>query len=890
MNASKNCSCGHHHDHGDHCETARRPRVCDLKTEYLVNPMGMDEPAPRFSYQLAGVQVQGARQIQVKDEFGALAWDSGWVSDGRSQQIAYEGKALRPFTRYTLRVRVKDEAGKATSWSEEDAWFETGFLDAPWKHSKWITYWQGPRYDLAPQLFNHTITLPAKKIAKARYYGTALGVYEALINGQNVTDWVFTPGWTNYFHRVQYQCFDVTALLKKGDNDLRITLGGGWFHGRIAHHWNNGEVPYGKNEMLRCEIHVTFADGSTQVIGSSQDFRTNNQGGPLRMSDIYDGEIYEAWRTPEWLEKTGPWFPAIETDTKTQVVWNSGAPVRRLQVREPEKITRRGGSTWVVDFGQNLTGRERLILHNTVKGQALVVKHGEMLDADGSVYVANLRSAKALTVYTADTAKVATYEPTFTFFGFRYLEISGWNGRLTKKDVQAVVISSDLPRTGLFACSDDMLNRLYENVGWGLRSNFLDVPTDCPQRDERFGWTGDTQVFCNAATYNVWAPAFYAKWVTDLNLGQRTDGAYEFTAPGTTLSPGRPATGWGDAALIVPWRLYVKYGETRLLEKYFDNMDRYLKLELANSKGTCVVDNLHFGDWLHIDAPTSKALIGTAYFAGSSRLLARIAKILGKAGAARRLQAQYRKARKAFQENFLNKNGLKEKTQTACLLALHFDLLPEELVLPTVKLLVKDITVNRKLHLSTGFLGTPLLLPVLTRFGQLDLAYDLLMQTTYPGWLYPVTQGATTMWERWNSYTRETGFGNVDMNSFNHYAYGAVAEWFYETIAGIQPIEDEPAALAFKRFRLAPQPGKRLDSASAVFFSPYGMISSSWLRNRKKHTITWSFTVPDNTTAEITLPASEVLDFSGTCELQHDTAGNLLALPGEYEVTFQLNH
>ena len=325
------------------------------------------------------------------------------------------------------------------------------------------------------------------------------------------------------------------------------------------------------------------------------------------MSDIYDGEIYEAWRTPEWLEKTGPWFPAIETDTKVQVVWNSGAPIRRLQTRSPEKIIHRGGSTWVVDFGQNLTGRERLILHNTVKGQALVIKHGEMLDKDGSVYVANLRSAKALTVYTADTAEEATYEPTFTFFGFRYLEISGWNGRLAKKDVQAVVLSSDLPRTGLFACNNDLLNQLYENVGWGLRSNFLDVPTDCPQRDERFGWTGDTQVFCNAATYNVFAPAFYAKWVTDLNLGQRPDGAYKFTAPDTTNSPGKPATGWGDAAIIVPWRLYVKYGDKRLLEKFFDNMDRYLKLELSNSKGTCVVDNEHFGDWPHIDAPTSKA-------------------------------------------------------------------------------------------------------------------------------------------------------------------------------------------------------------------------------------------------------------------------------------------
>ena len=808
--------------------------------------------------------------------------------DNQSQQIVYSGEALRPFMRYSWKVRVKDEAGKTTPWSKEDAWFETGFLGTPWTHSKWITYWQGPRYDLAPQLFTHSFLLPNKRIAKARYYGTALGVYETLLNGQNITDWVFTPGWTNYFHRVQYQAFDITHLLQKGENELRITLGGGWFHGRIAHLWNNGEVPYGKNEMVRCEIHITFSDGTTQFIGTSQDFQTNNQGGPIRMSDIYDGEIYEAWRTPEWLKKTGPWSPAIETESNVRVVWNSGAPIRRLQVRAPEKITHRGGSTWIVDFGQNLTGRERLTLHHTRKGQALVIKHGEMLNEDGSVYVANLRSAKALTVYTADDAQAATYEPTFTFFGFRYLEISGWNGRLTKKDIQAVVISSDLPRTGLFACSDEMLNRLYENVGWGLRSNFLDVPTDCPQRDERFGWTGDTQVFCNAATYNVWAPAFYSKWVEDLNLGQRSNGAYEYAAPGTTLAVNAPGTGWGDAAIIVPWRLYVKYGDTRLLEKTFDHMDRYLRLELSNSKGTYLVDNLHFGDWLNLDAPTSKALIGTAYFAGSSRLLGKIAMRLGRLKDAKRLDAQYRKARSVFQEHFLTAKGLKEKTQTACLLALHFGLLPKALVQPTVKLLVKDIRVNRKLHLSTGFLGTPLLLPVLTRFGHLDLAYDLLMQTTYPGWLYPITQGATTMWERWNSYSRESGFGDVNMNSFNHYAYGAVAEWFYETIAGIQPIEDDPTAIAFKRFRLAPQPGKRLESASAVFISPYGVIASNWLNDFKKHMLTWSFTVPDNTTAEITLPGTEVVAFFGNREFQHDEQGNLLALPGEYELTIRL--
>lgn len=890
----KHCDCKdpkHHHCH----EIEITPVIGDLKVEYKTNPLGMDEAKPRLGYLLYGVKEQTARQIQVVAQGAkAPAWDSGWVKDGHSQQIVYEGEPLKPFTRYNWRVRVKDEEGKATAWSQEESFFETGFLGSDWKDSHWIGFWTGNRTSLSPQLFFRDFDLPkGKKLACARLYATALGCYEAELNG-TVVSWPLAPGWTSYAQRTQYQAYDVTELVKAKGNTLWLTLASGWYDGRIAGNWAEGAPRYGKNEAVRAEIHLTFADGTTQVIGTDDSFGTAIWGGPIRMSDIYDGELVQAWRTKEMARSLGDDHAVNFDDIHVRIDWTCGAPIARLQVVEPATITKCCPGTYLVDFGQNFTGREILHLKNTMKGAIITVQHGETLDTDGSLYVTNLRSAKALTTYVCNDAKEAVYEPVFTFYGFRYLQISGWFGKApTPKDIQAAVLSSDLKRTGLFTCDALLVNRLFENVGWGLRSNLLDVPTDCPQRDERYGWTGDTQVVANTATYCLDAPAFYTKWLTDLNLDQCENGAYPITSP--TPSVGIPVTSpspaWQDAAFIVPWQLYRKYGDTRILEKHFDQMDKYLQFEVKYSKGTYLPDPPTFGDWLNIDAPTSKCFLATAYLAGMLSLLAKIAGIIGRMKDQNRLHRQALKAKKAFQEHFLDpETGLKEKTQCACLLALHFDLLPEKWIQPTVDTLVTDIRDTKKLHLSTGFVGTPLLLPVLTRFGHTDLAYQLLCQTTYPGWLYPITQGATTMWERWNSYTKKDGFGDMNMNSFNHYAYGAVAEWFFETIAGIQPLADDPAAAAFKRFRLAPQPGSTMDNVFAAFCSPYGIISSVWQRTKttkNESILEWSFSVPDNTTAQITLPPGELQEFSGDEEFHHDDDGNLLAVPGEYTLLFR---
>ena len=863
------------------------PATYGLQIEYKTNPLGIDEVKPRFSYLVIGVSRQTERQIQVLSPDGKTFWDSGWTKGSGTLLIPYEGPALQPLTRYAWRVRVKGDAGEESGWNDEEAWFETGFMGTPWP-AKWI---RSRLLDvgggmISCPLFDKRFSLESGhgRVKSARFYGTAFGCYEALLNGQAVTDAQLLPGWTDYFYRVQYQCFDITSLLKRGENRLNLTLATGWHSGRISSIWNQGKKLFPQPPSLMAALRIIFADGHVQTIGTDASFRCTFDG-PCRFSDIYDGEFYEADRTLAYLDdplNASLWAKAIETEYDTPVVWNAGALMRILQTRRPVSITKRG-NVYLVDFGQNLAGREILHLHKAPRGCAITIRHGEMLNKDGSLYTYNLRTAHATTTYVCKGGDAEDYQPHFTFFGFRYLEITGWPGRLTSASVEAAVLSSDLQRTGFFNCSDELVNKLYENTGWGLRSNFIDVPTDCPQRDERFGWTGDTQVFCNIATYNVAAGAFYTKWLGDMNKYAEEVGFYPDIMPQhfPCFIRGAGTTGWGDAGLIVPWTLYVKYGDTRLLEQGFKGMRLHLDSQLKAAGKELIGKTCVYGDWLNINVDTSKEYIATAYMAGMARLLSRIATVLGKKAAAKTALVQYNNIKDAFQKHFVDKKGVTERTQCGYLLALHFDLLPQALVKPTVKALVEDIRVTQKLHLSTGFLGTPLLLPVLTRFGHIDLAYDLLLQTTYPGWLYPVTQGATTMWERWNSYTKKDGFGDVGMNSFNHYAYGAVAEWFYETIAGIRPI-DEPDAVGFRRFILAPKPSAHLDHADTFFNSPCGPIVSAWDRNDKEKTLVWNFVVPDNTTAIVTLPYPEILSFKGARALEPNGDGTYTARSGEY--------
>ncbi len=863
-----------------------------LRVEYKSNPLGMDEKLPRFSYMLEGDgTAQGARRIVVRrDDDNAVAWDSGFVASGVSVQIEYAGENLRPFTRYSWAVKVRDEKGGESEWSADPAFFETGFLGTRWS-AKWITCaWGGSSNPLSRFLRDFDI---GRRVRRARLYATALGVYDVFVNGEMCGEECLKPGWTDFYERVQYQAFDVTGMLREGANTLAAQVADGWYVGK----------GYGKCPMFIAELHIDYEDGSSEKIvtdSSWKAFYIHIQN-PMRMGNIYNGEIYEAWEETDWKLPGGYRTYAVKAReaesshpiaSKIRIVWQSGPSLRHMHRMEPVSIVRRPNYTYLVDFGQNFAGRERIHLRNTLKGTTIVIKHGEMLSPDGSLYVENLRNAWQRTVYTCGTHDEEIYEPLYTFCGFRYLEISGWPGELTKDQICAFSIYSDLEKTGDFSCSEPLLNQLYSNIVWGQRSNFVDVPTDCPQRDERQGWTGDTQVFANMATYNMDCGAFYTKWLADLNYAaDATGGGYPHVAPRTareTFDRECGAAGWGDAGIVCPRVMLEKYGDTRVVRGYFRNMVRWLDWRIAKCGGSPIIDLVTFGDWLNVDADCDRSYISTAYLAEMATELSAMARAIGENGEAVRLDQLGRDVRRAIVEKWFTPDGdITIKMQTAAVLALAFGLCPDEASRrKAVAFLKHDIVVERKLHLSTGFLGTPLLLRVLSENGETDLAYDLLLQTSYPGWLYPVTQGATTMWERWNSWTRDGGFCDPEMNSFNHYAYGAVGDWFFETICGIRPVRDAAEEeRAFRRFVLSPQFGRRLAWAAASYRSAYGEIKSAWKRDGG--TVAWTFTVPCNTSATVLLPAGFRLAASAAGATVADAP--LLFTPGTYTLELAEN-
>ena len=817
-------------------------QITRMLTEYKENPIGMDEAVPRFCYTLTGsAKKQCFREITVMEALtGKILWESGKLATPETTQIEYAGLPLAPRTAYTWRVTATDDAGNTASGK---ARFETGMMDTPWK-AKWIAGTMAQTNCLPVQDTSKTFTLEDVP-ANARLYISALGLYEAEINGKPVTEDCLTPGWTDYYCRVQYQVYDVSSLLQKGENVLKISLAEGWYAGTISRLWNSHKPTWGEYPMVIAELR-----GDGQVFAMTDDSWTFTDSDTI-LSDIYAGETVN--------RRIGYLFtrPATVCDPAVKTVWTAGAPVRRMRTLRAQNITRLPDGRFIVDFGVNFTGRERFTLRNAAPGCAVIIRHGEMLREDGTLYTENLRSAAATTTYFAKGGMAEeTYEPRFTFYGFRYLEVTGWPGELTAQDMEAVVLFSDLAETGKFQSSHELVNKLFGNIVRGQESNFVDVPTDCPQRDERLGWTGDTQVFANVAAYNKFSPEFYTKWIVDLNLG-RQDELYPSFAPYPYRAPRRAApgenffsAGWGDAGIICPWQLFRKYGDTRVCRIWLDNMERSLLRQIERHNGSTIVSDAFYGDWLNLDAPTDKTLIASAYLAGMMQLVARMASVCGDTARAERMKELRGIAEKTFAEKFFSADGeISCKTQTAALMTLHFDLVPEHAYRKTVDFLVNDIEVARDCHLSTGFLGTPLLLPVLTRIGRTDLAYRLLEQTTYPGWLFPVTNGATTMWERWNSWTPDQGFGEVSMNSFNHYAYGAVGEWFYETICGILPGEQG----GFRQFRLAPEPGGSFTRACAEYDSLYGKIVSGW-ELQKDGSLLWNITVPFGTEATLVMP------------------------------------
>ncbi|MGW0890649.1 family 78 glycoside hydrolase catalytic domain [Saccharopolyspora sp. NPDC002578] len=827
-------------------------RVTGTGVEHAAEPLGLDVPRPRLSWHLgsdARDQVQSAYRLLVATsadllrEGSADVWDSGEVPAGDSLLVEYGGPPLRPRTRYWWSVRVWDAQGTASPYGEP-AWWETGLQDA----ANWTARWIRPPDGGTAQLRKDFHV--AAPVVRARLYATALGVYEPELNGHRVGDHRLAPGWTDYRVRVQYQTYDVTELVRDGDNVLGAHLGPGWYAGHVGMF---GPGQYGDRPLLRAQLELDHADGSRSTVGTDDGWRTAT--GAIRSSDLLMGEEQDARAaTPGWSSPgydASSWT-AVEVDDGIAVapVAQADPPVRATEQLPAVNRTEPAPGTFVYDLGQNIVGVVRLHV-DAAAGTEVRVRHAEVLNPDGTAYTDNLREATATDTYVL-AGGAAVLEPKFTFHGFRYVEVTG--AAPEPADVVGLVLHSDLPQTMSLSTDQPMLDRLQRNITWGQRGNFLSIPTDTPARDERLGWTGDINVFCGTAAYVAGSAGFLAKWTTDLRDAQSADGAFPDVAPAVG-DLGAGTAGWGDAGVTVPWLLYERFGDRRALAENYPAMLRWLDHLTATSDGDLrPADGARYGDWLNVDEETRRDLIATAWVGYAARAAAQAADALGETADAQRHRDHHGRVREAFQRAYLDETGRlrddaaagRGDTQTGYVLALSFDLVPAELRAAGADRLVSLIE-QRGGHLATGFLGTPYLLPVLTDTGHLDTAYRLLEQREFPSWGYQIDRGATTMWERWDSIRPDGEFNDPSMNSFNHYAYGSVGEWMYRTIAGIEPLDP-----GFRRVLVRPRPGGGVRRAAARFSGPYGEIATRWSRVDGGYRL--EAEVPVNTTAEVHVP------------------------------------
>jgi alpha-L-rhamnosidase len=859
--------------------------VLNLRCEGFTAPLGLTKLRPGLSWNLASLRPgvrQTAYRIRVSSSPSGFhepdLWDSGLIASDQSAFLEYKGIPLASRQRAFWIVEVHDEI-EAQSQSEVAFW-EMGLLE----HDDWSA-----RLISAPLAGGpHTIPpvprlrrefLVEKPIKSARLYASAIGVYSAHLNGTRIGDSELAPGWTNYHQTLRFQTYDVTHQLLSGRNAIEVFLGDGWAAGFLA--WKSRQN-YRDRPAFLAQLEIEFDDGTRERIASDDNW--TYAFGPLLGADALQGEAFDARL---------PWRDAGRVDVsplpESLVPRASLAPpVRAIQDLPSQRVHRakyRSRDVWVFDLGQNMVGRVRLNLASLVKplakGHTLRLRFAESLEGgpantEGAIYTENLRTAVNTDYFTSDGEK-ESWEPTFTFHGFRYVEIFGLPVDMEPplELVTGVVLHSDLASTGAWSCSDPLITQLQKNIDWGWRGNSLDIPTDCPQRDERLGWTGDAQVFCATSLWNRDARGFWAEWMCQMRDDQGPDGAIPCTIPNQELgqcptsvtgqwADGGPA--WADAALICPWTTYRMTGDLRILSENYDMFERYLGYLQATARENirCYEDCGYFsgfGDWLALDGSgkteggTPKELIGTAFYAHAADLMSRIAHVLDKQADSRKYRQLFESIAATFTGRFVTPEGrLSPPYQTPYLLALHFDLLPPSLRKSAARELVAEIRANGH-KLSTGFVGSPYINHVLTREGYLDTAYELLHQTNWPSWLYAVTKGATTIWERWDGWTEENGFQTTGMNSFNHYAYGAVGDWLFEVVAGIVLDPDVPG---FKRFRLAPKPGGNLTSMCAHHDSPYGRIESEW--HIDSAIFNYRFVVPPNTQARIELPDGTIFD------------------------------
>ncbi|WP_151735002.1 alpha-L-rhamnosidase ['Paenibacillus yunnanensis' Narsing Rao et al. 2020] len=860
-------------------DTGNSLQVKHLRCEYRHNPSGLGTARPRFSWQLhsdSKAVMQQSYHIQVSAgpggfSEGRLIWDSGRVESDRSVWVEYGGPPLETRGRYLYRVKVWDCTDRESAWSGEDASWEMGLLSpADWS-AEWITPAVGA---IGPQAeatgtqaeeinLLRTAFTARPGVRRATVYATALGLYELELNGTRVGDWQFTPGWTSYNKRLQVQTYDVTPFIRSGaDNALGAALADGWYKGRLG--WESKDGIYGEHRALLLQLHLDYEDGSQDVVVSDRSWRAAT--GPVLRSGLYDGETYDArleragWAAPGYDD--GDWSAVtVLTHPRDILVMQESEPARITERLKPAFLLQTPAGDTVIDMGQNMVGRLHLRL-NLPAGTCLTLTHAEVLDHESNFYTGNLRSAKQTVRYICKGGE-EEYEPHFSFQGFRYVRIEGWpaDTPLEPERFTGHVIHTDMERSGSFACSNPLLNRLQQNIVWGQRGNFLDVPTDCPQRDERLGWTGDAQVFLRTAAFNYGVAPFFSKWLHDLRADQRQDGGVPFVIPNILDENAHSSSAWGDAAVICPWMLYVCYGDTRILEEQYDSMKAWVDYIRSQGEDEHLWNTgFHFGDWLGLDAKegsyvgaTPKDLIATCFYAYSTELFVRAAEVLGRHGDAAEYRSLHGDILAAFEREFLTANGrLAAHTQTAHVLPLMFGMVQGSVRERLARTLAGYVE-EQQCHLTTGFVGTPYLCHVLSANGYHDLAVKLVQEEDYPSWLYSVHQGATTIWEHWDGIKPDGTFWSDDMNSYNHYAYGSVGDWLYRAVAGLDLDEAQPG---YKRMLFRPRPDSGLTYAKAVYESAYGRVCSGWSLE-EDGTAAYEVEVPPNTTAQAKLPGAK---------------------------------
>ncbi len=845
-----------------------------LRTEYQQYPICIETQTPRLDWQLVASQpnlrnvVQTAYQIQVSStpremlmqDSGDL-WDSGKVKSNQTTQIPYAGFKLYSREECYWRVRSWDGNDVPTPWSDPVPW-EMGMLEpSDWK-AQMIQAPDGvtsdtPGLGSTPvPMFRKEFDLGDLKVFRARLYVTAYGVYEIWVNGKRMGP-ALAPDWTDYSKRLRYQTYNLTDLLKKGKNVIVCLLGNGWYCGHIG---NGGFQSWGKKPGLFAQLEVTGNDFSRQAIVTDASWKVC--ASPTLSSDLMMGEVYDARQELEHWNELGlddsTWPNAVVMEIPTvKLCGQVDGMVDLSELRQPVSLKQVQPGVWIYDFGQNIVGVPEL----KVKGDAgtkVMLRFGEMLNPDGTLYTANLRNAKATDVYICKGAdKLETWMPRFAYHGFRYAELTGFPGQPTTDTLQAVVLGTDFTRTGTIDCWAPLVKQLQDNIVWGMRGNFFSVPTDCPQRDERMGWMGDAGIFVRTAAYNGDVAAFFTKWLVDVDDAQLPDGEFVDVAP----SPrGRGhgnggVPGWGDAGVICPWTMYQFYGDKRILQEHLPAMARWVDwCSVHSTNGIRDKDRgPDYGDWLAQGEDTPKDLIGTAFFAHSADLVGRAYRVVGDDARAKIYEDLFDQIRESFSAKFINYDGrVTGETQTGYALALEFGLMPENLKYQAGKLLAENVAKHGD-HLTTGFLGVSHLLPALTDTAQYGELYKVFLQQSFPSWMFSIKQGATTIWERWDGWTPEKGFQNPGMNSFNHYSLGSCGEWMFESMGGIQLDPDQPG---FSHVIIRPVPSPRIGHVKATYNSIHGLIASSWTVEKANFTLVVN--IPANVTATVFLPTAQV--------------------------------